>query len=179
MCYFPAICLSIAPSFPRRGPLFQSVGHVVGKTVFLRRLVMSSVWCLAEIGIETFRINNVTPENDLRVRLHPGRKTISYGRDIFFMARKDFSIVVRLGLPFGKVPTCLGLSPHDTVLPLVPVYFHDGASNAPTASHDDFSKEQPPRCGSRVEVRSSSWAFSNISVSETMAVGHDLSSPET
>ena len=65
----------------------QWVGHLVVKSIFLRRRIMSSGWCLAENGIETSRIDNVTPENGLRVRLHPDRKTIPYGQDIFFIAR--------------------------------------------------------------------------------------------
>ena len=59
-----------------------------------------------------------------------------------------------------------------------PVYFHDGASNVPTASHDDLGKEQPLRFGSRVEVRSSYSVFCTPSVLVAVAVGHDLSSPE-
>ena len=54
----------------------ESVGHLVVKTFFLRRWIMSSGWCLAESGIETCRIDNVTPENGLsppspRPKNHP------------------------------------------------------------------------------------------------------------
>ena len=60
----------------------------------------------------------------------------------------------------------------------VPVYFHDGASKEPTASHDDFGKEQSTRCASRVEVCSLSWVFCTPSVFVGVAVLHDLFSVE-
>ena len=44
------------------------------------------------------------------------------------------------------------------------MYFHDGASKVPTASHDDLGKEQSSRCVSREEVRSSSRVFCTLSV---------------
>ena len=69
--------------------------------------------------------------------------------------------------------------PEVPVLPWVPVCFHDGASNAPTASHEDFGREELSRGGSGVVVRSSSWAFCNHSDSAKMAVRHDLSFSET
>ena len=46
--------------------------------------------------------NNMTPENGLRVRLHPGRKTIPYGRDIFLITRKDLAKGVRQNCHSGK-----------------------------------------------------------------------------
>ena len=52
--------------------------------------------------METFRIDDMTLEKGLRVRLHPGRKTISYGRDIFLMARWDLIKGVRQGQLVGK-----------------------------------------------------------------------------
>ena len=50
----------------------------------------------------------------------------------------------------------------DTVLSCVPACFHDDASDAPTASHQDLGREEQSRSGARVVVHSSSWAFNSL-----------------
>ena len=50
----------------------------------------------------------------------------------------------------------------DTVHSWVPACFHDDASDAPTASHQDLGKEEESRSGARVVVHSSSWAFNSL-----------------
>ena len=86
MCHFPAMCLSTAPSCPRRGPGFQftnteprlfsrSVGHVFIEVISLESSRVFLGWCLTELCIGTRHISNMTPESGLRVRLYPGRKT--------------------------------------------------------------------------------------------------------
>ena len=52
-------------------------------------------WCLAVSRIDTFRVDDVTLENGLRVRFSPGREIISYGRDIFLVTRKDLPVRIR------------------------------------------------------------------------------------
>ena len=43
---------------------------------------------------------------------------------------------------------------HGIVFTWVLLYFRDGVSKVPTASHDNYGDERMPRCSSRVEVRS-------------------------
>ena len=66
----PALLPSLPTQVPHRPiinaepSLFcQSVGHLVVKLTLLRRWTISSGWLLAESGIQTSRIDNVTPEN--------------------------------------------------------------------------------------------------------------------
>ena len=80
MCHLPAMWLSIAPAFPRRGDVIVEVISRGGRRV-------PSGWCLAVSRTDTFRVDDVTLENGLRVRFYPGRKIISYGRDIFLVTR--------------------------------------------------------------------------------------------
>ena len=49
-------------------------------------------------GIDISRIDNMTPKNGLRVRLHPGRKSIPYGRDVSFITRQDFFVKGKAGV---------------------------------------------------------------------------------
>ena len=75
----------------------QSVGYVFIEVIPLTGWRVFSGWCLAERSMGTRHINNVTSENGLRVSLHQGRKTIPYGRGVFFITRKDFFIGLRHG----------------------------------------------------------------------------------
>ena len=50
----------------------------------------------------------------------------------------------------------------DTVLSWVPACFHDDASDAPTASHQDLGREEQSRSGTRVVVHSSSCSFNSL-----------------
>ena len=71
MCHFTAICFSVAPSFPCRGPGFQfltlsllfgqSVGHVVVEMVPLARCRIFSGRCIAERCVDT--VDRVTPQS--------------------------------------------------------------------------------------------------------------------
>ena len=95
----PALLPSLPTQVPHRPiinaepSLFcQSVGHLVVKLTLLRRWTIPSGWLLAESGIQTSRIDNVTPANGLRVRLHPGQKTIPY---TFLLTRQDLFIGFR------------------------------------------------------------------------------------
>ena len=52
---------SMVPIVDTEPSLFcQADGHTVMNAIFLRRGIMSSGWCLAESGTETFRIDNVS-----------------------------------------------------------------------------------------------------------------------
>ena len=88
--------------------LGPAIGHVGVKAVFLRRRFMSSGGCVAEGRIETFRIDDMMLENGLMVRLRQGRKTISYGRDIFLSQIESHQRGYGRANLLGIVPICLG-----------------------------------------------------------------------
>ena len=67
--------------------LSQSVGYVFVEVVPLAGWRVFSGSCLAERCLGTCQINDVTPENGLRVCFHPSRETIPYGRDILLITR--------------------------------------------------------------------------------------------
>ena len=59
-------------------------------------------WCLAVSKINTLRVDNVTLENGLKIRLYQVRRIISYGRDIFLVTRKNLTVRIRKNNPSGK-----------------------------------------------------------------------------
>ena len=120
-------------------------------------------WCFGERCIGSFRIDNVTPKSVLGVRVRPSRKTISYGRDVFLITRYDLFVWIRQSR-FGKGPNWVGWIKLQTRFSkgawrakwfpkysafLSPVYSHDGASDSPTACHEDFGKEGTSSSGLR------------------------------
>ena len=82
---------------------------------------------------------------------YPGRKPISFGRNIFLISNKISLYGYGEIFLLGNAPYCSGKEgvfrdgcvfrdPQDVSPCWEPMYFHDGASSEPTAFHEDFDR---------------------------------------
>ena len=65
----------------------RSIRYIVVEPVVFVGWRVFSGGCIAVRGIDTSRIDNMTPKNGLRVCLHPSCKTVMTGRDVFLITR--------------------------------------------------------------------------------------------
>ena len=97
MCHFPAICCSIAPSFPRRSLwipafnaeslLYSSTDRRIAVEEILLSLMCRVFWRISFAGFcEGFsNVDRVSFQNSVEVCIHPRGKTISYEGDVFLI----------------------------------------------------------------------------------------------
>ena len=85
----------------------RTVGHVFVEVISLGGRRVFSGWCLAERCTGTRHVNTVTPENGLRARLHPSRKTIPDETSSSYPDKLS-SLGNGKTILLGNAPYCLG-----------------------------------------------------------------------
>ena len=92
-CFFPA-SESWVPIVDTEPLLFgQAIGHIGIEAVFLISCRVFPDWCLPKGGIVTIHVDQVAFQDSGEIRVHP--RTVSYGRDVFFVTREDLFVRVR------------------------------------------------------------------------------------
>ena len=107
MCHFSAMCVSIASSFPRRGPgvpfadteplLFgHAIGHIryqSGIPHWLESVSLSGA--SRKAGLALFTLTRVCSKIEAGSAFTQAVSTVSYGQDVFLVARWDLVVGMR------------------------------------------------------------------------------------